>query len=119
MILNKLHNYKNDRMVKKLQQLITNDKKEYVIEIEDNVAVIKELNTYAGSITPISKMVVNLVNAGIKKEDALKMATLNPARLMGYDNIGDIKEGYLADLNILDENLNIKTTIFKGEVLPR
>ena len=89
------------------------------IEIDDGVAVIKELNTYAGSITPISKMVVNLVNAGIKKEDALKMATLNPARLMGYDNIGDIKEGYLADLNILDENLNIKTTLFKGEVLPR
>ncbi len=89
------------------------------IEIDDGVAVIKELNTYAGSITPISKMVVNLVNAGIKKEDALKMATLNPARLMGYDNIGDIKEGYLADLNVLNDKLEVETTIFKGEVLPR
>ena len=87
------------------------------IEIDDGVAVIKELNTYAGSITPISKMVVNLVNAGIKKEDALKMATLNPARLMGYDNIGDIKEGYLADLNILNNNLEVKTTILNGELI--
>ncbi|MCR4875361.1 MAG: N-acetylglucosamine-6-phosphate deacetylase [Clostridia bacterium] len=87
------------------------------IEIDDGVAVIKELNTYAGSITPISKMVVNLVNAGIKKEDALKMATLNPARLMGYDNIGDIKEGYLADLNILNNNLDVETTILNGEII--
>ncbi len=87
------------------------------IEIDDGVAVIKELNTYAGSITPISKMVVNLVNAGIKKEDALKMSTLNPARLMGYDNIGDIKEGYLADLNILNNNLDVETTILNGEII--
>ena len=87
------------------------------IEIDDGVAVIKELNTYAGSITPISKMVVNLVNAGIKIEDALKMATLNPARLMGYDNIGDIKEGYLADLNILNNNLEVETTILNGEII--
>lgn len=30
--------------------------------------------------------------------DALKMATVNGARAMGYDNCGIIKEGYLADI---------------------
>ena len=88
------------------------------IEIEDNVAVIKELNTYAGSITPISKMVAQLYKAGIKKEDAIKMATLTPAKLMNLDNRGDIKEGYMAELNILNENLEVLYTIFNEEVLP-
>ena len=86
------------------------------IEIDDGVAVIKSLNTYAGSITPISKMVSQLYKAGIKKEDAIKMATLTPAKLMGLDNVGDIKVGAFADLNILDSELNVKTTIFNEEI---
>ena len=89
------------------------------IEIDDGVAVIKELNTYAGSITPISKMVAQLYKAGINKEDAIKMATKTPATLMGLDNIGDIKVGNLADLNILDRDLNVITTVFNGIVLHR
>lgn len=84
------------------------------IEIDDGVAVIKELNTYAGSITPIAKMVKNLVGCGIPKESALKMGTLNPAKLMGYKDIGDIQVGYKADLNILDYDMNVIETIFNG-----
>ncbi len=84
------------------------------IEIDDGVAVIKELNTYAGSITPIAKMVKNLVGCGIPKESALKMGTLNPAKLMGYKDIGDIQVGYKADLNILDNDMNVIETIFNG-----
>ncbi len=87
------------------------------IEIEDGVAVIKELNTYAGSITPISKMAQNLLKVGIDKEAILKMGTLNPARLIDAQNVGDIKIGYFADLNILDDNLNIITTIFDGKII--
>ena len=82
------------------------------IEIDDGVAVIKELNTYAGSITPISKMVAQLYKAGISKEDAIKMATITPAKLMGLNEVGDIKVGNIADLNILDSNLNVINTIF-------
>ena len=87
------------------------------IEIEDGVAVIKALNTYAGSITPISKMVSQLYKAGIDKEDAIKMATLNPAKLLGLKDVGDIQVGYRADLNILDDNLNVNTTVFNEEIL--
>ena len=86
------------------------------IEIDDGVAVIKELNTYAGSITPISKMVAQLYKAGISKEDAIKMATLTPAKLIGLKDIGDIKVGNLADLNILDKDLNVINTLFNEEI---
>ena len=89
------------------------------IEIDDGVAIIKELNTYAGSITPISKMVAQLYKAGISKEDAIKMATITPAKLMGLEDLGDIKIGNIADLNILDNNLNVTATIFDEEILLR
>ncbi len=87
------------------------------IEIFDGVAVIKELNTYAGSITPIAKMVVNLVKHGIPKEDVLLMATKNPAILANASNIGDIKFGYLGDVNILNDDCELIATIFKEDVL--
>ena len=88
------------------------------IENFDGVAVIKSLNTYAGSVTPVSKMVVNLAKHGIKKEDVLTMATINPAKLANVNNMGNIKVGYLGDLNILNENLELLTTVFKEKIYP-
>ena len=92
------------------------DSKQRIV-VEDGVAVIKELNTYAGSITPISKMAKNLLSIGIEKEAILKMISLNPAKLMKLDNLGDIQSGYIADLNILDDNLNILNTLLNGEFI--
>ena len=45
------------------------------------------------------------------------MGTLNPAKLIDAQNVGDIKIRYFADLNILDDNLNIITTIFDGKII--
>ncbi len=52
---------------------------------------------------------VDYLQKGIYKEptvmssyDVLKMATVNGAKALGYDNIGCIKEGNLADIIILD-----------------
>ena len=88
------------------------------IRIEDGVATLPSENTYAGSITPISKMVTNLyASLDISAADCIRMATLTPAKLMNMTDRGDIKEGYLADLNILDEHLTIKKTILDGEVV--
>lgn len=88
------------------------------IVVQDGVAVIPELNTYAGSITPISLAVKNLVNnAGISLQDALTMATLTPAKLMKISDRGDIKCGYLADLVILNDQAEVIATVFDGKLL--
>lgn len=90
------------------------------IVVDDGVATLPSANTYAGSITPISKMVANLYNnVGIPAAECLAMATLTPAKLLNMTDRGDIKEGYLADLNILDDSLHIVTTIFDGNVINR
>jgi adenine deaminase len=51
----------------------------------------------------INTMVRDAVAAGIAPEDALAMATLNPATWHGLDRLGAIAPGYQADLLLLPE----------------
>jgi adenine deaminase len=51
----------------------------------------------------INTMVRDAVGAGIPPEDALTMATLNPATWHGLDHLGAIAPGYQADLLLLPD----------------
>ena len=42
--------------------------------------------------------------ASIPAKQIVKMATINGAKCMGYDNIGVLKEGFLADICMIDVN---------------
>lgn len=93
------------------------DSKQRIV-VEDGVAIIPELNTYAGSITPICNLVKNIYsNVGIPLEDCLTMGTLTPANLMKMEDRGDIQKGYLADFNILDKDANILHTFLGGNAI--
>lgn len=84
------------------------------IRIDDGVAVLPELNTYAGSITPVGKMVRNLYSCGIPLGECIDMCTSVPARLIHRTDIGVLAVGKKADINVLDEDLNIVTTYLGG-----
>ena len=75
--------------------------------------------TIAGSVTNLMDcMRYAIHHAGIPLEKAVKAATINPARELGIENLhGQITEGALANLVILDKDLNIKDIIFHGKVL--
>ncbi|MBC6108802.1 N-acetylglucosamine-6-phosphate deacetylase [Pedobacter fastidiosus] len=75
--------------------------------------------TLSGSSLTMLKAVKNCVeHCDITLIDALKMATEYPAKLIGSDQIfGKIGVGMEANLLVLDEALNIKQTIFKGNSL--
>ncbi|MDD4686002.1 MAG: amidohydrolase [Clostridia bacterium] len=46
-----------------------------------------------------------LYNAEIlKAEEVLNMSTINGAKTLGYENLGDIQEGYLADIILINLN---------------
>lgn len=81
------------------------------IRVEDGVAILPTHNTYAGSVTPVSKMVARLYALGYPAEEVLAMATLNPARLMGLTDRGDLQTGKLGDVNILNPDLTVRRTI--------
>ncbi len=63
----------------------------------------------SGSALSMAKGVKNLVDkTGIELEEALRMASLYPARLLGMSNqLGMIKKGYKADVVFLDNALNV------------
>ncbi len=63
----------------------------------------------SGSALTMAKGVKNLVDkCGIELSEALRMASLYPARLLGISNrLGMIKKGYKADVVFLDEALSV------------
>lgn len=64
--------------------------------------------TIAGSVTNLHQEIKNLVSFGVPFEQAVKAATLLPARAIGLDGeIGSIAPGKRADLVVLDEKLDI------------
>ena len=84
------------------------------IKVEDGVARTMEGNL-AGSTATLLYCVKKAISFGIPEQMAVKMATENPARLMGLDTKGKIEVGYDADFIIVDEDFNLITAIVRGE----
>jgi len=78
-------------------------------------------NVLAGAATPLSKSVSNMMNfTRCSLPDAIRMASTNPARLLGLDDLGEISPGKRADLIIFhmtDEGLEILSTIVRGKIV--
>ena len=87
--------------------------------VSDGVARLPDGSRLAGSIQPLSQMVRNLVvDAGVPLHDAVTMASLTPAKIIGEDGrIGSIEVGKLADICLLDQNLIVKMTITDGKIV--
>lgn len=77
------------------------------VTLHDNKATLAD-GTIAGSVTNLHEEIKNLVSYGITLEQAVKAATIIPARIIGMDQeIGSIEVGKYADLVIMDKDLNI------------
>jgi N-acetylglucosamine-6-phosphate deacetylase len=75
----------------------------------------------AGSPLTIEVAVRHIVKlVGASLQEAVMMATINPAKVIGVENRkGSIEPGKDTDLVILDEKLNVYSTIVKGQMLNR
>lgn len=73
--------------------------------------------TLGGSVLTMDMAVKNCVNhVGIDLEEALRMASLYPARAIRVDNeLGKISKGYFADMVVLDSDLNVVSVYKRGE----
>ncbi len=86
--------------------------------VDLGVARLLDGTRFAGSITPLGIMLKNVTGAGIPLLDAVKMASINPAKMIGEDEIlGSIAEGKKADIYIADAELNPKMTIVGGKIV--
>lgn len=90
-------------------------------ELTSEVVKFPSENVLAGAAMPISRCISNAMKfTGCSLEDAIRMASTNPARLLGLDHLGEIKEGLRADLiqfTMEDGEMVIQKTWIAGKVV--
>lgn len=70
--------------------------------------------TLAGSVLTLDQAVRNLVLGGAGLPQAIHAATAAPARLIGRDDLGNLREGCTADVAVLDDELRVTRTLVDG-----
>lgn len=89
------------------------------VTVKGNVATLTGEGNIAGSVTNL----MNCVRTAVKKmeiplESAIKCAAVNPAKAIGiYDRFGSIAPGKVANIVLLDKDLNIKSIIKDGNII--
>lgn len=96
----------------KAEKLYANNEEVYL----DKCFYRKEDNVIAGSALTMIDGVKNLVSWGLPQEQAVKMASTNPASVHKIPNKGQIVPGYDADLVVFNEDFHIIKTIIDGKI---
>ena len=89
-----------------------------VVTVKDGKATLPD-GTIGGSTVTMEGSLRTLVQlVGIPMFEAVRMASLNPAKVIKLDtNIGSIEVGKEANLAILDDAFNVHMTIVRGKVV--
>ena len=76
-----------------------------------------ERGSIAGSVITMLDAVKMMLSLGFSKLEVSKMASANPARLLGLEKThGTIEIGKRADLVALDKDGNVRLTIISGRI---
>lgn len=87
--------------------------------IEDGVCKLADRSALAGSIATMDRLIRTMVQkAEIPLEDAVRMASETPARIMGVlDRKGTLERGKDADILALDDDLNVRAVWAMGKIV--
>ena len=99
----------------KAKKLFANGEEVYL----DKCFYRKSDNVIAGSALTMIEGVKNLTEFGLTLEQAVQMASINPARIMKQEHLGWLAPGYDADLTVFDNKFNIMYTIIQGKILKK
>ena len=82
---------------------------------EDGVMLLADRSCLAGSASSLDKMVKNMTDIGIPLTDAVKMASLTPLTVLGFDyRKGKIAPGYDEDLILFDDDIRVERVFVTG-----
>jgi len=88
-----------------------------IVIVRDGAARLKD-GSLAGSTTNVMQCVRNAIRFGIPPEQAVKAASINPAKVLKCDRFtGSIEIGKYADLVVVDNEFNINKVFIKGHIL--
>ncbi len=87
--------------------------------VDDGVAKLPDMSSFAGSIATSDRCFRVLVNDyKIPVPVASRMMSLAPARVLGIDKErGSIEKGKIADLVLLDAELNVASVLKEGQIV--
>ena len=84
--------------------------------IEDGVCKLLDRSAFAGSIATADILLRVLTKeAQIPLTEAIKLITVNPAKMMGLDRKGELLAGLDADMVIFDSDVNVKAVFVSGK----
>jgi N-acetylglucosamine-6-phosphate deacetylase len=84
--------------------------------VEDGVCLLADRSALAGSASRMIDLVRTMViKVNVPLQEAVMMATENPACAIGLEGKGRLKEGADADLVVLSPNLEIVRTLASGD----
>lgn len=90
---------------------------EFSVVVKNGAARLKEGDSLAGSILELVDGIKNIIEWDlVSVEEAIKMASLIPAKSVGIDNIcGSIQSGHAADFLVLSPKLQLEATYLDGK----
>lgn len=89
------------------------------VVLEDGVCKLADRSALAGSIATMDRLVRTCVQqAGIPMDDACRMISETPAKIMGiYDRKGSLEQGKDADIIMFDKNQELTFVMAMGKVV--
>lgn len=87
--------------------------------LEDGVCKLADRSALAGSIATMDRLIRTCVEqAGIPLEDAIRMSSETPARIMGVlDRKGSLEVGKDADICVYDSGIQLQAVIQQGRIV--
>jgi N-acetylglucosamine-6-phosphate deacetylase len=81
----------------------------------DGVGVTLEGTALASGVTGMDHAIRTMHTASVPLPEAVRMASLTPARILGIDaEVGSLEVGKRADFVVLDAELNVKQVYVGG-----
>jgi len=86
------------------------------VYVKEGKALLED-GTIAASTSNLHKELKNVLSYGISEKQAVKSLTINPAKAIRADKeTGSLEVGKLADILVLDGDMNVKLVVAKGDV---
>ena len=87
------------------------------VTVKGNLALLDD-GTIAGSATNLYDCMRTAIHMGVPKEDAVRAATINPAKAIGAESeCGVLREGAKADILVTDGVFRLREVIKSGRVI--
>jgi N-acetylglucosamine-6-phosphate deacetylase len=90
----------------------------FEIDLDGYVAKLSDRSAFAGSVSTMDHLVRHLVESvGVPLIDAVRMATINPGRVLGRYDIGVLQPEASGDMVIFDNSFTIMMTVVGGRIV--